>query len=111
MILLLAMLACGEEEPTPDPLCEEAPVVTWDYWGEGFIQESCQSCHASTSSNRRGAPESVSFDTEEQVLDQAAAILAVATGEEPTMPPGGGVSEDDRYLLEVWLRCWTGEEQ
>jgi uncharacterized membrane protein len=110
MILLLAMLACGAEEEALDPLCEEAPVVTWDYWGEGFLAESCQSCHASTSVDRRGAPEGVSFDTEPQVRAQAEAILAVATGEEPSMPPGGGVSEDDRYLLEIWLSCWIGEE-
>jgi hypothetical protein len=32
-------------------------------------------------------------------------ILGVAVGQEPTMPPRGGVDEEDRYLLEVWLTC------
>lgn len=110
MILLLGLLACGsDEEESGDPFCEEAPVVTWDYWGEGFVRESCQPCHASTSANRQGAPENVTFDTEEEVLAQAGAILAAATGDEPRMPPGGGVTEDDRYLLEVWLTCQAEE--
>lgn len=86
--------------------CADAPVVTWDNWGEGFIIERCQSCHASTSDNRNDAPEEVVFDTREETLAQAERILARASGEDATMPPEGGVTEDDKYLLTVWLTCW-----
>ena len=94
---------------TPDELarlCEDAPVLTWDNFGKGFTIESCQSCHASTAVNRYGAPEGVTFDTLEQTLVWKARVLARATGATADMPPGGGVSDDDRYRLEVWLRCW-----
>ena len=94
------------EGPTPIPLCVDAPVLTWNNFGQGFLIENCQTCHASTSPNRYGAPAGVTFDTRDQALQWEDRILARATGEAPSMPPGGGVSEDDRYRLEVWLTCW-----
>lgn len=109
MTLLLLLLGCGGGEPT-DAFCEEAPPVSWDYWGEGFMIESCQPCHASTAAERNGAPVDVVFDSEADVRRQAAAILAVATGEDPSMPPAGGPTEEDRALLEAWLRCNLEEE-
>jgi len=87
-------------------LCVDAPVVTWSSFGDGFMTQNCQSCHRSTSTDRRGAPDDIIFDTHEDVLDQTDRILARAAGTEPSMPPSGGVHEDDRYLLEVWLTCW-----
>lgn len=107
--LLLLALACedaGDDSGAADPLCQDAPVVTWEYWGQGFLTESCQSCHAATAVDRNGAPTSITFDTEAQVWSHRAAILQTATGEAPTMPPRGGLSQDDRDLLEIWLRCW-----
>ena len=89
-----------------DPICVDAPVVTWDSWGQGFLGATCQSCHRSTSPDRNGAPVEVSFDDRDSALGLAERILARSTGPEPTMPPGGGVTEDDRYKLEVWLTCW-----
>lgn len=89
-----------------DPLCVDAPVVTWNNFGEGFLIENCQACHASTAPNRHGAPENVTFDTEDDVRTWKDRILARAAGDAPTMPPMGGTSADDRYLLEVWLTCW-----
>ena len=109
MTLLLLLLACtsdGDDSGGADALCQDAPVVTWDYWGQGFLTESCQSCHASTSADRNGAPTDVSFDTEADVWTHRDAILAAATGTEPRMPPRGGVSDDDRQLLTIWLTCW-----
>lgn len=88
----------------PDP-CAGVPVVTYASFGEGFMLENCQGCHASTTEERYGAPESVTFDTIEEVWAWAEVILAVATGEEPAMPPQGGVHEDDRTKLEWWLGC------
>jgi hypothetical protein len=91
---------------TAADLCADAPTVTWANWGEGFIVERCQSCHASTSPARYGAPEDVTFDDHDQVLTWKDRILARAAGEDADMPPSGGVDEDDRYLLEVWLTCY-----
>ena len=89
-----------------DPLCVDAPIVTWESWGQGFLGANCQSCHSTESTDRHGAPEGVAFDTHGSTLALADRILERSAGSDPTMPPSGGVSEDDRYLLEVWLTCW-----
>ena len=116
-ILLLGLSACdggGDFEPDTDPpadlpaLCDDAPTVTWDNFGEGFVIEACQACHASTALDRHDAPPTIVFDTEDQVRLLEDLVLEVATGEAPTMPPQGGVSDEDRYLLEVWLTCTSG---
>ena len=89
-----------------DPICEDAPVTTWANFGEGFLLQACQPCHASSTAERNGAPETVVFDTEADAALFAGSILAAATGEDPSMPPEGGVSDDNRYFLEAWLTCW-----
>lgn len=97
----------GRLEPiSEDPLCDEAPIVTWSSWGEGFVIGSCQACHSSTSTDREGAPADVNFDTRDEVLARKARILERSTGDSPSMPPEGGVLNDDRQLLEIWLTCW-----
>ena len=88
-----------------DPFCADVPTLAYSNFGEGFLRESCQGCHASTSPNRYDAPENVTFDTVEQAWAWADRILARSTGESPTMPPRGGVSADDRTRLAWWLRC------
>lgn len=98
---LLLLAGCGAESR----LCADAPVTTYDNFGAGFLTQSCATCHASTTLDRNGAPPGVVFDTEEDVWAQADRILAVTAGDAPTMPPQGGVTEDDRYRLEVWLTC------
>ncbi len=110
--------ACGKDAGDPadsgvqadssEPFCADAAVLTWENFGEGFTRESCQPCHASTSPDRRGAPESVVFDDKAQALALSERILARVTGDSPTMPPSGGVSTDDRLRVEIWLRCWEG---
>lgn len=101
--MALLLLGCGD--PDDDP-CAEAPVVTWETFGQGFLMERCQSCHASTASDGYGVPPGVHFDTEAQARAQAEAILRVAAGSSPTMPPQGGVPAEDRERLRIWLRCW-----
>ena len=80
-------------------------MVTWDDFGQGFTRGRCEPCHASTATARNGAPESVTFDTPQDVAAHQDRILALATGDSPIMPPAGGVTADERYELEVWLRC------
>ena len=104
--LWLFTLGCtGEPVDSADP-CAEAPVVTWDNFGDALLTGHCQSCHASTSPDRAGAPLEVTFDTHAEATAQREAILRVATGDSPMMPPGLTIGERDRELLEVWLTCW-----
>lgn len=115
MTLLLAT-ACGGTEPGAsdsggstvelDADCAEQPVLTWENFGDGFLTENCQACHASTSTDRRGAPAGVVFDTYGDAMAHRNRILARSAGEDATMPPQGGVSEADRERLAIWLTCW-----
>lgn len=104
-MLLVGLLACSGGEDTDD-FCAEAPVVTWDNYGRDILVQNCQACHGSDVEERYGAPEAITFDTEEDVVTHAGAILDRSTGESPTMPPAGGMDEIDRQRLEVWLTCW-----
>ncbi len=93
------------EVTTPTDPCAGQPTVTWANFGEGFMLGYCQPCHASDAPDRHGAPESVVFDTEADVILHAERIRARSLGEGASMPPGGGVPEADRELLEIWLEC------
>ncbi|MEO0600192.1 MAG: hypothetical protein AAF211_02080 [Myxococcota bacterium] len=101
----LALWGCDEGEMAEADPCASGPVLTWSNFGQGFLIENCQACHASKSDNRQGAPESVFFDTEEDAWGLADRILARGTGESPDMPPQDGIDADDRERLELWLTC------
>jgi uncharacterized membrane protein len=102
---LAAISACGNPpDDTGDLACFEAPPVNYANFGEGFLTENCQGCHASTAPNRYDAPEGVSFDTVEEAWDWRGRILARVV-DDATMPPAGGVDEDVRQLLGWWLDC------
>ncbi|MDP2315049.1 MAG: hypothetical protein Q8P41_19270 [Pseudomonadota bacterium] len=108
-LLCAALLAgCTGGAPAEDSAstCAEEPVVTWDNFGDALLTGHCQSCHASTSPDRAGAPVGVIFDTHADATAQKDAILRVATGEAPTMPPGLSIGDTDRELLRVWLTCY-----
>ena len=101
--LLWVIIGCGE--PEEDDFCENTPVMTWESFGQDFIQHNCQACHASTTGDRHGAPESMVFDTYDQVLSSREVILERVFGSAADMPPSGGVDEDELWRAEVWLRC------
>ena len=110
--IVLGLTACVGEEPisedVPDPECgDSTPLVTWETFGEGFLSTYCQGCHASTTLDRQGAPDGITFDTEAESIAIRSTILNAAAATTPTMPPNGGPNEDDRQLLNVWLTCWT----
>lgn len=85
--------------------CETAPVLTWANFGEGFLLDNCQACHASSAADRHGAPTQVVFDTLDDVRAWEDRIMARAGSELGGMPPAGGVSETDRELLLAWIQC------
>ncbi len=108
MTLLLALLlGCGDEGPeiADTSSCDSGVRQSWETFGQGFVVSQCQGCHASTAPDRFGAPEAVTFDTEEEVVQWADRILDRATGPDADMPPAGGPSPEDRIRLERWLLC------
>ncbi|MED5373114.1 MAG: hypothetical protein VX899_19000 [Myxococcota bacterium] len=107
MIALILLFGCAKDAPqdSASELCQDAPLTTYDNFGQGFMLQHCQSCHASESLERNGAPEAVHFDDEEAVWQHADRILTRSTGDAPDMPPMGGVTSEDRLRLEQWLLC------
>lgn len=97
----------GAGADSHDEACADVPTLDWDNFGHGFLVASCQGCHASTATERQGAPEAVVFDTVDDAWRQKEAILRSAAGDAPSMPPRGGVSDDDRTRLKWWLECGT----
>ena len=100
MIYVILMLACQGAKDSGE--CVDGP--SYDGFMEGFLIGKCQPCHASNAPNRFGAPESVHFDTRQKAVEQVEAIRRTVLVAE-SMPPSGGVTEDERALLEEWLDC------
>jgi hypothetical protein len=110
----------GATCPTPDPM-----TLTWDSFGDHFMQSYCTACHSSTlkHAQRNGAPLYHDYDTLMGVLeipdhiDQYAGSGPDATNTE--MPPGrcpstpGGSldrdcpqpTEAERAQLATWIAC------
>lgn len=84
--------------------CATAPAVTWEGWAQGFFLTHCQGCHASTTPDRRGAPDGVAFDDAASTLAQRERVW-VRTLDVQDMPPAGGLTADDRALLGAYLAC------
>ncbi len=105
--MILFLLACGDTGgDSADAFCHDVPRLEWENFGDGFITQNCQPCHASTAVDRYGAPADVTFDDEDETLAWTERILARAAGDDPDMPPAGGVDDTDREKLEIWLTCW-----
>jgi hypothetical protein len=110
--LLAALLAACASTATDDDSASAAPCVkdpdgaypTWGTFGRAFFLDYCESCHARSTPQRFGAPATVHFDTEEDVVAQRAAVRR-AVIEAGTMPRGGGVPEEDLAALERYLDC------
>jgi len=97
-----------ESEPIPvDPDACETSFLTYDNFGEPYMLDWCRGCHSSSvpAGMRQKAPASVNFDTLTDVRDFSDRIAARAASFNPTMPPAGGPSEEERTLLAEWLAC------
>lgn len=94
-------------DPFTDIDCETAPLVNWVNFGNAFMTQNCNGCHAATTPERYGAPELATFDTAEEVWDQRASVLFAAGGDAPRMPPSGGTTDIQRMKLAIWMECGT----
>jgi uncharacterized membrane protein len=84
--------------------CAGEPVVTWTDFGAGFVSAYCDACHAPDTPDRHGAPPDAVFDTFPTFRADADRVRARVL-EAGDMPPGGGVTDQDRAHLEILLRC------
>jgi uncharacterized membrane protein len=103
--LLSLLIGCATTAADSAEPCADAPLVTYDNFGRGFLTQNCQPCHSAETSDRHGADPSVTFDSYDDVVTEWDAIARVATGADPVMPPSGGVPDDEREKLSIWLTC------
>ena len=102
--------SCGKGDspepsgPTTADACDGGP--TWDGYAKGVLTTWCTPCHARalTGTDRQGAPAGIELETLADAIQWAARIQA-RTVDTPSMPPGGGPSEEERERLGQWLSC------
>ena len=111
-VLLSLLTGCAKEGPVgadsaasaTAAFCANAPTLTWESYGQGFMATYCLACHSANARDRFGAPEDMNFDTAGETWSFQEQILS-AVVETSTEPPGGGVYAEDKQALEAWLRC------
>ena len=75
-LVALSTASCGFETIEHRQCPTGGTTDTYDNFGRRFMDDYCQSCHGSTSTNRQGAPGEFIFDTRAQVQHWAARIYA-----------------------------------
>lgn len=83
--------------------------LTFENFGEEFLDRYCNYCHGSSIVDRQGAPPAYVFETEEQVERWASRIYVRAAGRNDSMPPGpDDPPREERDKLAEWLACTYG---
>ncbi|MSP55356.1 MAG: hypothetical protein EXR69_07115 [Myxococcales bacterium] len=105
--ILITVLGCAGEPADTGPACEVdagGGHPTWSNFGEAFFITYCDACHAAESPNRFGAPDEMTFDTEDEVRSQTPSIRYTVIDAE-SMPLGGGLPPEDLTQLDNYLNC------
>jgi uncharacterized membrane protein len=123
-LALTALTAC-EDDPPP-PSCPEehehegtpsgaacnGSTLTYENFGQMFMEAYCTRCHSSelTGEARNCAPSDHNFDTLDEIvlyrdhIDEAAAAGPDSVNE--AMPPSGAKpTSEERQNLGIWLAC------
>ncbi len=105
--LAAALFACSSGDTIDTHPCPQGgTTLTYENFGQAFVDQWCEPCHASSAPSRNGAPPNVTFDTHAQVLQWRDRIFARAADNNSSMPPGpDGPPDDDRHKLADWLAC------
>ncbi len=104
--LAFAIACNGPTSIDEHPCPPGGTTLTYENFGKSFIDTHCQSCHASRSHDRVGAPAEYFFDTREDVVRHRERIFVRAAASNDSMPPGPNDPNDgDRAKLADWLAC------
>ena len=95
-MMIWLILGCSVQQ-------EECSPLYYENFGAGFLTEHCQGCHGRETSEREGAPANIVFDQKEDVLEHLALIQKEM--EEDTMPPAGGLTDQEYEAFIEWLGC------
>ncbi|HET9933863.1 MAG TPA: hypothetical protein VFQ35_24330 [Polyangiaceae bacterium] len=82
-------------------VCPTDSALTYENFGQNFMNTYCVACHASKESPHLGTVEQVRAHIGE--IDRAAASGPKATN--TYMPEGGSVPTEERQKLGEWLAC------
>ena len=93
---LFLWFACHEAE-------SECTGVSYDDWTEGFFLGKCLPCHSEDMRETFGAP-AIDMHSYDTILENMS-VIHTSIFESERMPPGGGLSEEERVLLEQWFAC------
>jgi uncharacterized membrane protein len=99
---LAAPFACS-----PATSAVDCKAVTVPKYAAMTAWKKCTVCHASTVSGaaRAGAPADINFDSyTDAVMDADRALSEVESG---SMPPGGGLTADEKTQIIDWASCDT----
>jgi uncharacterized membrane protein len=84
--------------------------LTFENFGEKFLDAHCNYCHGATIVDRKGAPPAYVFETPAQVEQWASRIYVRAAGRNDSMPPGpDDPPREERDKLAEWLACTYGD--
>ena len=111
----LSLLACDDKasqtaaDASPDATPIDCQELTYDNFGQAFIEDYCLECHHSNLEgfDRKDAPASIDFDTYDLVVRFAVSIKAIS-GTRPNMPPSFAMaapSSEERMQLVQWIDC------
>ena len=104
--LMVGCAGDGADSGGVDSTCRQ-PALSYSNFGEGFMDKHCNGCHSSylPEGSRGNAPLGVDLNSYADVLSWVHRVDQRATGDAPTMPPGGGPEPSEVRQLEEWLRC------
>jgi uncharacterized membrane protein len=96
----------GDLVPVDPDACATS-FLTYENFGGLFVSSWCRGCHSSALPDgmRQKAPAAVNFDDADQVRTWGPRIAVRAASVEPTMPPAGGPTDEERALLAEWITC------
>lgn len=101
-LALSLTVGCGSEGPLD--VCPPNSQAQQDS-GEFILAQTCTGCHTVNlvGADRQGAPLGSDFDNAELIKAQADDIYARSI--DGTMPPGGGLNENQLESLRAYLAC------
>ena len=102
--MIWILLACQEDVTQIPVECDDR--ITYATVAEPYLRNYCTGCHATKlpMANRFGAPESVNLDTYADAR-QWAVRSYVRSVHFQTMPPSGGISDNERRRFKQWALC------
>lgn len=107
----LGLAACADDGSgseageIPEVDCTMTPALK--YSEMSAVWAKCTACHSSAvmGAARGGAPVAINYDTYDAAKAQA--TPAAAEVAEGAMPPGGGLTEDEKQQIYAWAQCGT----